>query len=226
MKFRLLLRMRGNGRVGSSVVGLKSGTISVRKYCSSQLRCAGDQSSRRTKRMPASRSAGISSSLRTRYCSVTSAFASSATVRSTSRGAQIVGAGRRRVHGESVLQAGHANLEELVEVRRRDAEELEALEQRHARVHRLLQHAQIERKLRQLAVDVVVRKFEIQRVHLRSARLFQNRNGAETPVYARALQARPGRSSHRSVGACGCGLRREPLAALAPSVPRQAAPRE
>ena len=84
MKFRLLLRMRGNGRVGSSVVGLKSGTISVRKYCSSQTRCAGDQSSRRTNRMPASRSAGISSSLSTRYCSVTSAFASSVTVRSTS----------------------------------------------------------------------------------------------------------------------------------------------
>ena len=35
MKFRLLFRIRGNGRVGSSVVGLKTGTISVRKYCSS-----------------------------------------------------------------------------------------------------------------------------------------------------------------------------------------------
>ena len=40
MKFRLLLRIRGIGRVGSSVVGLSTGTISVLKYCSSHCRCA------------------------------------------------------------------------------------------------------------------------------------------------------------------------------------------
>ena len=113
-------------------------------------------------------------------------------------GAQIVGTRRGRVDGEAVLQTRHANLEELVEIRRRDAKELEPLEQRHARVHRLLQHAQIERELRQLAVDVVVRKFEIQRVHRGRRNCFRIVNSAEFDYTLRPT-GRPGRSSHRSV---------------------------
>ena len=152
-----------------------------------------------TNRMPASRSAGINSSLSTRYCSVTSEFASSVTVRSTSAGAQIVGTRRGRVDGEAVLQTRHANLEELVEIRRRDAEELQPLEQRDARIHRLLEHAQIERELRQLAVDVVVGKFEIQRVHRVGADVSELLTAPKANYTLDGPRRRPGRSSHRSV---------------------------
>ena len=51
------------------------------------------------------------------------------------------------------LQAGDADHEELVEVRRRDGGELDALEQRHRRVGGFLEHALVERQPRQLAVD-------------------------------------------------------------------------
>ena len=52
------------------------------------------------------------------------------------------------------LEPGHAHLEELVEVAAVDAEELEALEQRGARVERLVQHAAVELEPAQLAIDV------------------------------------------------------------------------
>jgi hypothetical protein len=56
-----------------------------------------------------------------------------------------------------MLQAGDANLEELIEIRRRNAEELQPLEQWDVRILGLLQDAHVERKLRQLAVYVIVR---------------------------------------------------------------------
>ncbi len=166
MKFRLLFRMRGNGRVGSSVVGLKSGTISVRKYCSSQCRCAGDQSSRRTKRMPSSRSAGISSSLSTRYCSLTSAL------RLLRDGAQHA----RRSSGCPAPRAPRFTARRCfrpeTRISKNSSRFVDEMQRNFSRsssgtrrIHRLLQDAQVERKLRQLAVDVVVGKFEIQRVH-------------------------------------------------------------
>ncbi len=54
-------------------------------------------------------------------------------------------------------QARGADLEELVEVRRRDREEPQPLEQRHARVLRLLDDAAVELEERELAVEVEVR---------------------------------------------------------------------
>ncbi len=52
------------------------------------------------------------------------------------------------------LEPGHADHEELVEVRAEDSEELDAFEQRHRRVLRLLEHAAVELEPGQLAVDV------------------------------------------------------------------------
>ena len=53
-----------------------------------------------------------------------------------------------------LAQAGHAHLEELVEVAREDRQELDPLEQRVALVARLVQHPRVEFEPRQLAVDV------------------------------------------------------------------------
>ncbi|MNZ10678.1 hypothetical protein D3C78_275260 [compost metagenome] len=67
---------------------------------------------------------------------------------------QAVGAGLFAGEGDLLLQAGDADLEELVEVAGEDQQELQALEQRGGLVERLLQDADIELQLRQLAVDV------------------------------------------------------------------------
>ena len=52
--------------------------------------------------------------------------------------------GRRTVLVDRLLQAGDADHEELVEVRRGDRRELDALEQRIRRVGRFLEHALVE----------------------------------------------------------------------------------
>ncbi len=80
-------------------------------------------------------------------------------------GRHVVGTGRRRADLDALHESGHPDLEELVEVRGRDAEELQALEQRQTAVLGLVQHTTIELELRQLAIDVVLRQTEIDRVH-------------------------------------------------------------
>ena len=57
-----------------------------------------------------------------------------------------------------LLQAGDADLEELVEVRAADRQEAQALEQRRRRVARLLEHAHIELQERQLAIEKGARR--------------------------------------------------------------------
>src|SRR3970040_1481225 len=79
--------------------------------------------------------------------------------------AHVVRPSRGGAHDETVLQAGYANLEKLVQIRRRNTEEFEALEQRYVAVLRLLQNPDVKRQLRKLAVDVVVRQLEIERIH-------------------------------------------------------------
>jgi hypothetical protein len=68
--------------------------------------------------------------------------------------AHAVGRGMRAAGRDLLLQAGDADLEELVEVAGEDRQEADALEQRVALVHRLVQHALVEVEPRQLAVDV------------------------------------------------------------------------
>src|SRR5688572_25780509 len=105
-----------------------------------------------------------------------------------------------------MLQAGHANLEKLIEIRRGDAEKLQPLEQRHARVHGLLQHAHAERELRELAIDVVVRKLEIQRVHRSRRNVADSLTaphldytlGVELPARAFVTSVSSGRAARRA----------------------------
>lgn len=56
------------------------------------------------------------------------------------------------------LEAGTRILEEFVEVAGNDAQEAQALQQRHALILRLRQHAAIEGKQAELAVKVVFRR--------------------------------------------------------------------
>ena len=69
---------------------------------------------------------------------------------------QAIGAGLIRAEFEPLLEAGHANLEKLIEIVGRDAQESEPLEQRHFLVERLREHAPVEFEQRQLAIDVVL----------------------------------------------------------------------
>src|SRR3546814_3146863 len=69
-------------------------------------------------------------------------------------GLQAVGTRLFSGKGDLLLQAGDANLEELVQVAGKDQQELEPLQQRVGLVQRLLQHADVELQLRQLAMNV------------------------------------------------------------------------
>ncbi|MCY1354703.1 hypothetical protein D9M69_410930 [compost metagenome] len=67
---------------------------------------------------------------------------------------QAVGAGLFAGEGDLLLQAGDADLEELVEVAGEDQQELQTFEQRIGLIQRLLQHADVELQLGQFTVDV------------------------------------------------------------------------
>ena len=80
-------------------------------------------------------------------------------------GAQVVGAGLHRAVIHLLHEAAHPHLEELVQVRARDAQEAQAFEQRGVRVARLLQHPAVEGQQADLAVDVEVGVFEVGGIH-------------------------------------------------------------
>ncbi|MNR09228.1 hypothetical protein D3C85_1254210 [compost metagenome] len=67
---------------------------------------------------------------------------------------QTIGARLFTGEGDLLLQAGDANLEELVQVAGEDQQKLQPLQQWIGLVQRLFQHADVELQLRQLAMDV------------------------------------------------------------------------
>ena len=67
---------------------------------------------------------------------------------------QAIGTGLFASEGNLFLQAGHTNFEELIQVAGEDQQELQPLQQRIGLIQRLLQHADIELQLRQLAMDI------------------------------------------------------------------------
>src|SRR5882724_12144844 len=71
------------------------------------------------------------------------------------RGLRREAVGSRLAHtgGDLLLQACDADLEELVEVRARDRQKTQALEQRRRRIARLFEHATVEREQRELAIE-------------------------------------------------------------------------
>ena len=79
--------------------------------------------------------------------------ARAATWRKTASGSMPSGPARGRAELDLLLQARDADLEELVEVRRDDAEEAQPLEQRHRLVLGLREHAAVEFERLQLAVE-------------------------------------------------------------------------
>jgi hypothetical protein len=66
-----------------------------------------------------------------------------------------VGARLRHMTGELLLQARHADHEELVDADAQDGEEPQALQERQLRIARLLEHPLEERQRGKLAVDEI-----------------------------------------------------------------------
>jgi hypothetical protein len=64
-----------------------------------------------------------------------------------------------------MLEPCYPDLEELIEIAARDAQELESLEQRYGFIEGESEHTLVELQERELAIDVVVRRFEIRYVH-------------------------------------------------------------
>ena len=79
--------------------------------------------------------------------------------------AHAVGPAAERAQLQALLQAGDADLEELVEVGAGDAEKADALQQRQRFVVRLREHALVEVEKRQLPIDVVLGSLEIHVEH-------------------------------------------------------------
>ena len=109
-------------------------------------------------RMPASASAGTIDSFQHAYCWATSCSVRRAMRCNCASGFEAVGRRVLRQHvAERLLaQPGHADHEELVQVRREDRQELHPLQQRIVRVLGLFQHARVELQPAQLAVDEVL----------------------------------------------------------------------
>ena len=82
---------------------------------------------------------------------------------------QAVGAGLLAGEVDLLLQAGNADLEELVQVAGEDQQELQTLQQRVGLVQRHVQHADVELQLGQLAVDVQAGVVQV--AHRRHGRL-------------------------------------------------------
>ena len=78
MKFRLLLATSGNGWLGSRLTGTSSGRTCVSKKFATQARWAALRSAWLRINRPSRCSAGISSSLKSAYCSSISSCATAA----------------------------------------------------------------------------------------------------------------------------------------------------
>src|SRR5690606_13413685 len=70
---------------------------------------------------------------------------------------QAIRAGVLTGAGDLLLESGHADFEELVQIAGEDQQELQAFQQRVGLVQRLFQHPDIELQLGQLPVDVEFR---------------------------------------------------------------------
>ena len=62
-------------------------------------------------------------------------------------------ADRRDLRAQLLAQAGHADLEELVQIAADDAQEAQPLQRRHLRIRRQRQHPPIERQQRKFAIE-------------------------------------------------------------------------
>ena len=94
--------------------------------------------------MPSVASAGRMVSLSRAYCSAMMLSTSSADEGVQRRRGEAVGGHREAAQAHLLLDAGDADLEELVEVARHDAQEAQPLEQRHGRIGGLGEHAALE----------------------------------------------------------------------------------
>ncbi len=149
---RLSVEMYGNGWPGSTASGVRTGKISSRKRWRSASWCSG-MAAYSTSSTPsaASVAADVHEDRRVVGHELEHALARG---RELFLGGPAVGRAGDLAGLDLLAQAGHAHLEELVEVAREDGQELDPFEQRVALVARLVQHPRVEFEPRQLAVDV------------------------------------------------------------------------
>ena len=145
--------MYGNGCAGSTASGVSTGKMRDSKASRISWRCAGLSSSQSTMRMPAAASFARTSRMMALASAVSSCTRALIALELLTR-PQAVGRGGEQLGGRLLLEAGDADLEELVQMVREDREELDALEQRLRRIVRERQYPVHEVEPRQLAVQV------------------------------------------------------------------------
>ncbi len=107
--------------------------------------------------------------------------------------AEPIGAGLRAAELQQLLEARDADLEELVQVARADAQEAQPLEQRHARIQALSQHAPVELERGELRIDEVLRRAQRRLVHQYDPRCSAKRPAIECSERHRVRGAGDGR---------------------------------
>ena len=183
--------MYGNGWPGSTASGVSTGKM---RSSNTSTRCSRSSSS--SSSQSEKHDAGLGqrrarrSSRKTRSCAVDElARPGRGSSRSCSAGRAAVGRGGAEPGGHLVLQAGHPDLEELVEVLAEDGQELGPLEQRHRRVLGQGQDPGVEVEPRQLAVEEPLRRLG-RRARSRSA-------VTSSAVHGRIVPIVPGTSAGR-----------------------------
>ena len=147
------LEMYGNGRPGPTASGVSTGKICSENTRSTASSSAASQDSQSITRMPCSARAGCTSRPHVGVAPAQLARALGDAFECLAR-RQAVGAAGVDSGVHHVVEPGHADHEELVEVRRVDGEELDPLEQRDRLVLGQLQHALVELEPGELAVGV------------------------------------------------------------------------
>ena len=161
MKFRLLLRILGKGWAGSRPMGLKTGNSSRLKWRLTQrfLACGPLRALQETD--PVGGEARDEGVVQDRVLIADEGPGGLGDASELFAGPEPVGADRGRAQCHLLFQAGHADLEELIEIAAHDAQELEAFEQRHRLVARLLEDPAVELEQRELAVEVEIGLAEV-----------------------------------------------------------------
>ena len=154
-KLRLLLRTLGKGCAGSRPIGVSTGSSSRKKYSRIHSFWAAVQSARRRKADAFPGQLGQQHLVQQPVLRLDERTHAGDDQRVDLRGILAVGPGLVDVELDLLLQARHADLDELVEVGRNDTQEPQPLQQRHALVRRLGQHAPVELEEAELAVEEV-----------------------------------------------------------------------
>ena len=148
------LDRNGNGCTGSTASGVSTGKTARRKYARAHSRCVGGQLAEAAHADLVLAQLGQELVQPERHRRLRQAHDERANPRQLFDGGQAIRRRARRLRLQLLVQARDANHEKLVQIRAEDGQELQPLEHWPGAIARLIEHALVERKPAELAVEV------------------------------------------------------------------------